>query len=157
MRIAVSAAVSALVVFMGWNEYDDYVVRRAALVETASREAAPATDWFVVRNLSVADGLSGDSALPVVYDREIKKPFTGRWTAEIKNAETKTTACYGGGSARYEPREALPGAGVDLEWLMQKRCSLSPGQYFVEINYDLFPANYPTKEYRAVSNVFTVK
>lgn len=139
------AFLSAIAVNVAWDKYQQH-----------TKESAPATDWFVVWGLSVADGEQGNSKLPVVYNREIRKSFSGRWHAEIKNTETQETVCWGNGDAFYEPKDILPKAGVDLEWIVGKDCDLKPSQYYLEINYLISPINYPIKSYRAVSNVFTI-
>lgn len=157
MRVAFIAATCAALTAVAWNQYDHYVKRMESDRLLLQKVQDPATDWFVVRNLSVADGPANDTKLPVVYDREIKRPFVGRWYAEIKSAETQQTVCWGNGGALYEPKKVLPKAGVDLTWIMGKECFLSPQQYYLEINYRIAPQGYPEKEYRAVSNVFTVK
>ena len=156
MKIILTALVAAVLATIVWNQYDDYQMRQQALLMQQRMINEPASDWFVVRNLAVADGYTGDD-LPAVYDREIRKPFAGRWYAEIKNAETQESACYGNGAAIYEPKDVLPKAGVTLGWIMQKTCKLVPGQYYLEINYTVLPTNYPQKDYRAVSNVFTIR
>ena len=156
MKIILTALAAAVLATIVWNQVDDYQNRQQALMVQQQKLDEPATDWFVVRNLAVADGHTGDD-LPAVYDREIRKPFAGRWYAEIKNAETQESVCYGNGASLYEPKDVLPKAGVTLKWLMGKGCNLPVGQYYLEINYTVLPTNYPQKDYRAVSNVFTIR
>lgn len=156
MKVILPALIAAVLATIVWNQVDDYQIRQQALLAQQRMIDEPASDWFVVRNLAVADGFTGDD-LPAVYDREIRKPFAGRWYAEVKNAETQESVCYGNGASLYEPKDVLPKAGVTLKWLMGKECPLPVGQYFVEINYTVIPTNYPQKDYRAVSNVFTIR
>ena len=157
MKAILSAAFTALVLVAGWNEWTNYEERERARQAAIARDAAPVTDWFVVRNLAVADGVTGED-LPAIYDREIKKPFGGTWFAEVHDVQTQALACPPGKSgAYYEPKDVLPQAGVTLSWLMDRKCELGPGQYYLEITYLVTPANYPTKDYRAVSNVFTIR
>ena len=157
MKAALSAALTALVLVAGWNEWANYEERERARKEAIARDEAPVTDWFVVRNLAVADGFAGED-LPAIYDREIKAPFGGTWYAEVRNVESKALACPPGkGGAFYEPKDVLPPAGVTLGWLIGHDCVLTPGQYYLEITYLITPANYPTKTYRDVSNVFNIR
>lgn len=158
MKLILTAAISAVLVTIAWNQYDAIAKRQQLIEEEALKAAEPATTWFVVRNLAVADSFAYNSEVPVVYDREIKRDFNGQWWAEVRNAEDKSiTDCRGHGSSRYTTDDALPPAGVDLKWIIGISCHLPAGQYYLEISYSIAPANYPVKEYRAVSNVFTLK
>lgn len=158
MKLIVAAAISAVFATVAWNQYDAYIKREEEIRIERERAEAPATDWFVVQNLSVADSFAYNYSIPVIYDREIKKDFAGEWWAEVKNAIDKSvTDCRGHNSSKYTVDDSLPPAGVDLEWMVGMKCHLGPGQYYLEINYVISPINYPDKEYRAVSNVFTLK
>lgn len=121
------------------------------------KEQDPPSKWFVVRNLNVADGRAFDHKLPVIYDRVIYQPFFGEWRAEVKQAGTLFTVCFGSGKSFYEPKDVLPPAGVDLSWFMGQNCDLTPGQYYLEVYFEINPPNYPQKVYRATSNLFTLK
>lgn len=144
------ATVLALTIAMGgnfvWSLYSDH-----------QKRLAPSTDWLLVQSINVADGNAFDPKLPVIYDRTILRPFYGEWRAEIRQTKTQFTACFGSGESYYEPKDTLPNAGVTLEWFMGRRCDLSPGQYYLEVNYKISPLNYPDKSYRVVSNLFTIK
>ncbi len=135
----------ALMFNIGWSYYSDY-----------QKEQAPATDWFYVQSINVADGYAGQD-IPIIYDRVIKKPFIGQWFVEIKRAADQVTVCRGDGVARYDPADQLPEGGVTLDWITGKKCPLPPGQFFLEAYYSIKPDNYPDKSYRVASNLFTLK
>lgn len=126
-------------------------------IEWHYREQQPATDWFVIQNLSVADSVFGDERIFVVYDRTIKMPFYGDWSVEVKQTESQFSICIGSGSSYYEPKDVIPNAAVDFAWLLGTKCALPPGQYYLDITYRLHPLGFSDKEYRATSNIFTVK
>ena len=129
--------------------------------QKSAQESAPATDWFVVRGISVADFVQGENP-PVVYDRVIKKPFDATWSAEIHNAAAGPdyAICSGSGTNFYEPKETLPETGVNMSWFIGaeawKLCSLNEGQYVIKTRYEMRPSGYPIKYYEATSNIFRV-
>lgn len=143
--IITAAGVMALLANVVWDRYDQY-----------AKAKEPPTNWFYVGNINIADGKAFDSKLPIIYDRTILRPFYGEWRAEIRQVKTQFTVCFGSSESYYEPKDTLPNAGVTLEWFMGRRCDLSPGQYYLEVNYKISPLNYPEKTYRAVSNLFTL-
>ena len=144
-----ASTVLALLVAFGvvwlWNWFDH-----------STRQAEPAENWFMVRNIYVADFEEGNTKAPVVYDREIRRPFTGSWVAEVHPVSRQETLCAGQGTARYEPSDQLPETGVSLDWYLQAECILPPGQYIIKTYWTLKPANYPEKEVTLTSNVFNV-
>jgi hypothetical protein len=121
----------------------------------AGKEATPTSEWFVVRKINVATAKQGDNP-SVVYDREIKKPFTGDWIVEIVRTKDEFTICTGSGTNRYEPKDALPKAGVDLIWLVGKDCKLPVGEYTLQAHWKVKPDDYPEKSLRIVSDIFEV-
>jgi len=156
MKVPLTAIALGVAVFVAYVQYDAYQKRQAAHVAELEREAAPATDWFVVRQVAVSDFKTTDPVVPAIYDREIKKPFVGEWFAEVREAATQDTVCDGRGNRFYEPSDVLPVAGTTLAWLVGRDCVYKPGKYYVEINYILHPPGYPDKTYRAVSPIFKV-
>lgn len=144
--MTVAALAAALAANVIWNR-----------VTAISRDAAPATDWLVVQAINVADGVAGNDALHVIYDRIIKSPFVGEWFADVKRADDQSNACLGSGKSLYEPKDTLPDVGVTLDWFMGKPCKLPAGQYYIEVVYKITPPGYPEKTYRATSNVFTLR
>ena len=122
-----------------------------------ARAALPASDWFEVRSVSVADFEEGDFTAPVVYDRVIRKPFTGTWVAEVIRVPDNFNACVGSGTNRYEASDEVPAAGVTFSWFIGTNCNLPPAQYTMRVHWDIKPSGYPDKEVSLSSNVFTVR
>lgn len=120
------------------------------------RGHAPASDWFIVRQLFISDFPHGHTGAPVVYDRLIIKPFNAQWVVEITDAATKGLVCTGSGANHYDVRDQLPDTGVTFEWFVGKDCHLPPGQYIARAYWRIFPKGYPEKEQSITSNVFTV-
>ena len=149
-KVDIYAFICAVLIVAGWYFYSASV-----------KDNAPATDWFVVRNVSVPDFIAGSDP-PVNYDRVIKKEFFGRWSVEVHGTTQSTNyaICTGSGQNHYEPTETLPDTGVSMSWFMGvdgwKKCSLKEGQYVLEITYLITPQGYPEKLYTATSNIFRV-
>jgi len=140
-----TALILALALHYGWSQWNVY-----------ARQHEPVGNFFVVNSVNVSDTKYGYDP-PVVYDRTIKRPFTGEWTAEINNAETGVTACRGFGRSDYQPKDVLPDATVTLSWFVSAKCNLFPGHYVVETVWRVQPEGYEhPKILRNVSNIFTV-
>lgn len=124
---------------------------------SAVKETTPATEWFSVRNISVPDFVKGEDPA-VVYDRVISKPFSGTWNVEVHpvSAAEDYPVCTGSGTNLYKPNETLPEKGITLSWFVGRVCDLPEGQYNLEVNYEIRPEGYPTKQYSATSNIFRV-
>jgi hypothetical protein len=153
------STIAALVLGVGitgvWNSYKDYEAASLAKAEYQTRIDARATDWFVVRKVDVADSPEGtDPAL--IYDREIRKPFEGKWIVEIIRISDKFKICSNDGSNMYEPKYNLPDAGVTLSWFIRKDCKLPKGQYVAQTYWTIKPEGFPEKKMRVVSNIFEV-
>lgn len=145
-RIDILAVAIAISGILFWYGHDRSVKRDT-----------PATDWFSVRNISVPDFIEGDDPI-IIYDRDIKKPFSATWSVEAHGATASTNyaICTGSGTNKYEPGETLPESGVKLSWFIGKECSLPEGAYNLEVNYEIRPAGYPPKVYTATSNIFNI-
>ena len=107
-KVDIYAFICAVLIVAGWYFYSASV-----------KDNAPATDWFVVRNVSVPDFIAGSDP-PVNYDRVIKKEFFGRWSVEVHGTTQSTNyaICTGSGQNHYEPTETLPDTGVSMSWFM---------------------------------------
>lgn len=145
-RVDMLAAVVAVAVVFGWTQWSEH-----------SRNALPASDWLTVNNISVPDFVQGEDPA-VIYDREIKKVFSGTWNVEVhgSTASNNYAVCSGSGTNLYKPEEALPESGVTLSWLIGRICDLPEGQYNLEANWEIRPEGYPPKQYAATSNIFRV-
>ncbi len=125
--------------------------------DRAARNAEPPENWYVVRNIYVADFEEGNTQAPVIYDREIRRPFFGEWIVEIHPVGRQENACPGStGKSHYEPKDELPASGVTLDWYLGKPCALRAGQYVMRTYWKIQAANYPQKEVTFTSNVFSV-
>lgn len=156
MKVPLTAIALGVAVFVAYVQYDTYEKRQEAAADLQMRKEAPATNWFVVRQVAVTDFKASDPVVSAIYDREIKKPFAGEWFAEVREASTQDMVCDGQGQRFYEPKDVLPVAGTTLAWLVGRDCKYKPGEYYVEINYVIRPPGYPDKTYRAVSPIFKV-
>ncbi len=146
MKNAAIALVIAVIANYAWSVYSEH-----------QKEKEPPTNWLYVQNLNVADGISMDPNIPVVYNRAVRRPFVGQWFAEVKNADTQALVCNGSGTNFYEPKDTIPESSVTLDWFIGKPCPLPSGQYYIETTYKIKPDSYPEKTYQVVSNIFTVK
>lgn len=124
--------------------------------QKAAHEAAPATDWFTVREVNIPNFVEGQNPI-IVYDRTIKKDFFGTFVVEIHKAEpgVNYAVCSNSASRTYKAGEKPPET-VDLKWFVDRDCGLKSGQYVAETTWKIEAEGYPDKEYSAVSNVFQV-
>lgn len=145
-RTDIVASFVALAAIFGYVRYDRSV-----------KEEVPATDFFVVRNISVPDFIE-DTDPMVVYDRTIKEVFNATWTLEVISTVPgeNYAVCTGSGVNHYTPDKELPKEGVRLSWLLGKDCGLRAGQYTIQAHYEIRPEGFPTKNYSATSNIFNV-
>jgi len=144
-RVDAYAALVGAVLIAGWMAYYSGV-----------KEAAPATDFFVVNTLSIPDFVEGTDPV-MVYDRTIKKDFLGTFMVEIRatTATANYTVCSNSGSRSYTVGKKLPET-ITLKWFVDRDCGLLAGQYVAETTWKIEAQGYPMKEYSAVSNVFRV-
>lgn len=118
-------------------------------------------EFFEVKQMYISDYTVGDQPI-VSYERVIRRPFLGEWSAEIQvvgdGVLYAVPGCKGVGRGHYTPQKTLP-PKIDMEWLVGAKCDtkLSAGKYRVEITWTLKVPNYPEMEYSFVSNVFEVK
>lgn len=117
----------------------------------------PSETFFEIKNVAVPNFIEGDDP-NIIYDRVVKKPFSGTWNVEVHRAGEATdyAYCTGSGTNRYEPKESLPKAGVTMSWFIGKICVLPAGQYTLQTNWEIRPDGYPTKHESYNSNLFRV-
>lgn len=135
----------ALVVILGWSYYREW-----------QKGKVPPEDWFTIRQVSVADFAAGTDDAPVVYDREIRRPFEGDWIVKVIAIPDNVLVCSGSGTNYYEPQDKVPEIGVTFDWFVGKDCRLAPGQYALRVHYKLRVIGYPEKYLDVSSNVFRV-
>lgn len=129
------------------------------LAVSVQASLAPASDWFEVRSVYVADTTAGASPVMTV-DREVKKPFRGRWLVDVEQEQPSgrfVVRCTAAGANNYSLGNDLP-VPLDLDWWTYPMdCApTEPGRYRVETTWLIELPGGLTKEVRAVSNTFRV-
>lgn len=123
------------------------------------KESVPATDFYVIRSISIADYVEGQEPL-VVFNNEVKQPFAGDWTVDVSNVDDKLNfpplPCKGSGTKSFTISDSVPPDGVPLTVILAKKCDLKAGQYILKYHLDLRPPNYPTKSLDVASNIFRI-
>lgn len=135
----------AVVIVLGWSYYREW-----------QKDKVLPEEWFIIRQVSVADFSAGTNDAPVVYDREIRRAFEGDWIVKVITVPDNHFVCSGNGANYYEPQDKVPEIGVTFKWFVGKDCDLSPGQYALRVHYKLRVPGYPEKSLDVSSNVFRV-
>lgn len=121
----------------------------------------PASRWYELRLVGVADGRVGEP-ITMVIDREIKRPFTGEYTVTLFDVDSGRLVCAGGDRVLYTPGVMLP-EPVTLDWWTYGahppcETALTPGTFrlrtCVEILHHL--PGIGRREVCLNSNAFTV-
>lgn len=149
----------ALIITFGWLAWENQAELKnlqAMQTEQAEKAAAPAQNWFEVSSIFIPAHEQGDDPV-VIYNRTIKRPFQGRYVAEVHSVETPNLVlnCSGTGTYFYSPADVLPD-NITLSWLIGKRCDLPVGDYYVEFNWYIWPVGYQVKTLTFKSVVFSV-
>lgn len=124
----------------------------------------PASYWFDVHSISIADSIEGQDPT-VDYRPLIKRDVHAEFTVSITRHTTEADAvgviyCIGSGSANYVAGRALPPAETSMAWLMNREqapCKFEPGVYRARVVWTLYPEGYPTKTIVVDSNYFRIK
>lgn len=126
---------------------------------TLYRETLPGSHWLDVSDIQIDDAPTGTEHLMQVQ-REIKRNFLGKWTAEITNASTNILVlnCKGTGENLYRTTDILPRNVKLFRWWFNRPevCHLPPGRYFVDTEWIIIAPNFTQKTVRKRSNIFTV-
>ena len=129
----------------------------AALIITAVNWVAARLNtpesYMVVQEIGVPDHTEGDDPV-VIYDRDVRKPFTATWTVRIRRValdRLSAPACRGGATNNYSPEKSVP-PNITLSWYAGRTCVLGPGQYIMTTIWDVHDG--PAIEQN--SNLFTV-
>lgn len=144
-KVDILALVVASGILLGWFAWDRW-----------AKDNTLVTDFFTVRSIFIPDFIHGEDPA-IVYDRSIRRSFTGTWIAETISTTPgeNFSVCTGTGTARYAPNKELP-PDVTLSWLMGKNCDLPAGQYRIAVNWEIRGDGYPVKYYSVDSNIFRV-
>jgi hypothetical protein len=127
------------------------------------RSFAPASNWFSVEGIFIADAVEGVDPV-VTYSRTIHQDVHAEFTVSITRHAgpldtTGTVFCSGQGSANYVAGRVLPPAGTSLAWLMNREnnpCKFTPGTYRARTVWVLSPDGFPDKQLTVDSNYFIV-
>lgn len=119
----------------------------------------PATDWFNVKSIHVADTTVGTN--PVMqYARDIKQPFRGDWTAEVQYLQPSgkwIAECIATGVANYAPDKGPPNPTTLDWWTYPLDCAPKHvGTYRLSTSWNLDLPGGITKQIFAFSNTFKV-
>lgn len=120
--------------------------------------ASDINNVFIVHSVVVPDFILGEDP-PVQYDRDILQNFIGDYRVELKFVLTGETVCFGSGdNVKYDIGEKSPDH-ITFTWFMNTVCDprkILPGQYYLEVNYDIRIEGSPARTYVKQSNVFTI-
>ena len=118
----------------------------------------PASFWFDIRTVQIGTVPAGQP-IPMLVEREIKRPFYGRWHATIRQWDGAgwVTWCNAEGGANYKPEARYP-KNLSLQWWTDGACHPLPtGRYKVTTSWTVqspIMLSSPTTELD--SNVFEV-
>ncbi len=151
------ALIIAVVVSAAGISWQQASYRKEQISQIKILNETPTDTFFEIKNVSVPNFIEGENPF-IVYDRQIKKTFTGYWNVEahMLAGSTDYNYCSGSGSALYTPKETLPKVGVSLEWFIGKDCHLTAGQWVLQANWEIHAEGYPPKFQTYTSNIFTV-
>ena len=114
--------------------------------------------WMRLNSLHIPDARVGQD-IPIVYDREFLRNFTGEWAVNVWKMERGDWQpfCAADGKWNYEARKPAP--GQDLAWITNGApgCEdLPPGEYRVTVNVTANPGRLLSRTASVESNVFKV-
>lgn len=123
---------------------------------TLYKVKSPASWWLDVRDVHVPDFVSGaDPTIEV--DRVIYGAFFADWKVEIYTTDGALVEwCQGDGSNDYQVSDRLHKVTMFSWWMDREPCSLPAGEYVLKTSWKLHPPDFPEKQVRSTSNVFTV-
>ena len=130
-------------------------------VEAVFFYSIPASRWFEVESIGVADAASGEPHR-VEVDRRIKQAFTASWTVTVRREveEGYAPVCARSGRSDYLPDSVFP-VDTDINWWMNippgPSCpDLAVGRYILTMVWIISVEGMPPKVVREESNVFEV-
>lgn len=118
----------------------------------------PASYWMEVRDVEIRSAPFGQP-LPMVVDREIKRPFLGSWHVTIRQWDGLgwLTWCNADGRSNYRADARFP-RDLALQWWTDGQCHpLQAGRYRVTTTWTIHSSGFlPDKTVTADSNIFEV-
>lgn len=119
----------------------------------------PAAYWFDVRAVHIASATVGEP-LPMLVDRDVKRPFRGQWHATIRQWDGVgwVTWCNAEGKSNYRPEAKLP-RNLALQWWTDGHCHPLPvGRYKVTTTWTIIDVPLmPDRSTSIDSNLFEVR
>lgn len=162
MKLHAIPVVIALALVASGYSYYDYSLRVVKDQEYAAKEAAPASDWYVLRNISIRDFIEGDD--PVLsFDSEVKKPHVSIWTIQahkIDGGIEYPPICSTHGELARTPDDNKGTTVIKWSALMKlganSNCQLPVGDFILKAHVKLEINGYPEKEVDRASGIFHV-
>lgn len=120
----------------------------------------PASWWFEVNSIVVADLVEGEPAL-ITVDRRINRDFTGVWRVEVRKLDPATgqwvSDCVTAETRQsYITDAALPHP-VTLDWWASDECGdVDPGTYYIATFWRINPDGLMPRSLQVTSPVFKV-
>jgi len=131
--------------------------------EALKRADVPPEAWFELAEIYVPDHDEGSNP-DMIYDRAIYVAHRGFWVAEAQRVDPDgregvfQNYCTGSGVADYDLDDVLGNDNeVTWEWFFGRPCTIPPGQYRIQLTRDMTIPDWPVKQTRHHSNVFTVR
>ena len=146
-------------------EREQNAAREARLAEWRAKEKAkeetPASEWYVMRGISVRDFVEGEEATAQVsFDSETKKPFVLEWDLQAYSTNPQPgepTPCSISDRRTRTPKAENVATIVPWPKLWDRRpCHLAAGEYVLTFHGVLKIAGFPDKEVERTSNIFRV-
>ena len=156
-------------VFIKWREAAIGITLAASLIFAYDslinlyRNNIPVMAFFEVYEVFVPDHIVGSNPT-LIYNRDIKQPFYGRFTIEVQeltynssNHFTLKTVCTATGAHTYTPTTFVGPREVTWNWFMEDQCDIiQPGTYRLNTTWSVIPEEFSPKTAVNVSNAFTV-
>ena len=117
----------------------------------------PAAWWIHVKDVMIRSAAYG-SPLPMVVDREVRRPFLGEWHVTIRQWDGAgwLTWCNASGRSNYRPDARYP-KNLSLQWWTDGQCHPLPvGRYKVTTAWTVEGDLLPDKHVAVDSNIFEV-
>jgi hypothetical protein len=119
----------------------------------------PASYWYDVKEIRVGSSTFGEP-IPLVVDRQIKRPFYGEWSITIRQWDGGgwPVWCNAQGVSNYQAGAKLP-KDLSLQWWTAGQCYPVPiGRYKVTTTWRIMSSPLlPTKVVSMESNIFEVR
>lgn len=131
----------------------------ATVVAITALNLAPASIWFAVDHIRIADTVEGGQP-EMDVSRTIKRPFSANWRVELEREMAPGTFVFqtkATGENRYSTDSKLPDPLTLDWWTYPTLWNLEPGRYRTETCWEIDPPQpFPEKRVCVTSNTFTV-